>query len=210
MIELRDLIPTPESLLRRGAKSQCVKPNDGSRRSISDTLRKYGYQRKNPDVYDAICEYGAMMLEGTNAKGLFLKGGVGIGKSFGVEILAMRFKIPVFTPSIFLSMYKELNGNLLRLEEIVRSGNHFFGAPSDIVIDELGTKDSTRNFGESVDLMCDVLDMRYRAFIRDGVKTVVTTNLSDAELFSRYGARIDDRLNEMFYFRSVTGASLRG
>jgi hypothetical protein len=113
-------------------------------------------------------------------------------------------------PDLIAAQYKEFNGNLRMLEErLILTAGDFWHKPQNIVIDELGTNDNARHYGESSALMCDVLDMRYRAFLRYGVKTIVTTNLDDSELARRYGVRIDDRLNEMFYFRSVSGVSLR-
>ncbi|WP_288615027.1 hypothetical protein [uncultured Victivallis sp.] len=210
MVTLKECIPSVASLLRRSAtRKDAVQPSDAAKTEIARQLEKFGYTDENPAVFRAIVHYGAMMLEGINEKGLFLKGPVGIGKSYGVECLSVCFQIPVMTPLLLASVWKKLDGNLLDLEEFVVNGGDFFHHPHDIVLDELGTKDVSRNYGETAEIMADVLDMRYRAFIRDGVKTIVTTNLSDDEIATRYGLRIDDRMNEMFYFRSVTGRSLR-
>lgn len=209
ILELKQLIPTPEMLQRRLRQSPPEKPPKEALSRMAARLEEYGYERRNPSVFDAICEYGAMFGRMTARKGMFLKGGVGIGKTFGVEILAAIFELPVFTPALLASAYKECSGNLADLEKIVLTGNDFWEKPHSIVIDDLGTHDSARSYGEIADLMCDVLDMRYRALLRYGVKTIVTTNLDDAELVRRYGIRTNDRLNEMFYFYSVNGNSQR-
>lgn len=207
---MASLIPSTETLLRRSMKPVEVEPSAGSLRKMHLLMQNSGYISHNRQVYSAIVEHGARMLDGTDYKGLFLKGPVGVGKSFGVEVLAQYFRIPVLRPELIAAQFKEFNGNLRQLEErLILTAGDFWHEPQDIVIDELGTTDNARHFGESSALMCDVLDMRYRAFLRYGVKTIVTTNLDDAELARRYGVRIDDRLNEMFYFRSVTGESLR-
>ena len=210
MTEIGSLIPTLAELQHRVNRPQEVQPSAQSIAEMQSVFAKVGYTKENIQVYNALIEYGARKLDNSNFKGLFLKGDVGIGKSFGAEILAWYFKIPVIRPDVILSRYKDFNGNLLQLEyNLILSGAGGMGYPCDIVLDELGKNDDARNFGESVSLMAEVLDMRYRAFIRHGVKTIVTTNLTDTELKQRYGLRIDDRLNEMFYFRSVTGKSLR-
>lgn len=210
ILELKQLIPSLEMLQRRVAEQHVQKkPSKEELSQMAGSLKQYGYERLNPSVFDAVCEYGAMFGSGIARKGMFLKGGVGIGKTFGVEILAAIYGWPVFTPMLLASAYKECSGNLVDLEKIVLTGNDFWEKPHTIVIDDLGTQDSSRCYGQIADLMCDVLDMRYRAMLRYGVKTVVTTNLDDTELVRRYGIRTNDRLNEMFYFYSVKGSTLR-
>lgn len=210
MTEIGSLIPTIAELKQRVNRPAEVPPSKEAVAEMLAVLAEVGYCRDNPQVFKAILEYGAKIIDKSNYKGLFLKGDVGIGKSFGAEILAWKFKMPVIRPDVILSRYKDFNGNLLQLEyNLILSGAGGMGYPCDIVLDELGKNDDARNYGEAVSLMAEVMDMRYRAFIRYGVKTIVTTNLTDTELKQRYGLRIDDRLNEMFYFRSVSGKSLR-
>ena len=210
MLSLSDAIPKAEALLRRAKRPDSVKPTPDALAKMQGLLADYGYnQEPNHEVYTAICSYGALMLDKTNHRGLLLKGECGIGKSFGVECLAAIFRMPVYTPDNFAAAYKELDGNKEKLGNAVTSGGDFFGEPHDIVIDELGTLDSVRNWGEAADIMCDVLDMRYRAMLRYGVKTIITTNLSDKGMLERYGRRIEDRLREMCYIKRVTGVSLR-
>ncbi len=209
MLKMSDCIPSAASLLRRAQKPESVRPTPAGLRKMHAELDKYGYTNTNPEVYNAVASYGALMFDGTNHKGLLLKGECGIGKSFGVEVLAAVFRMPVFTPADFAAAYKELDGNKADLLDVVTWGGDFFQQPQDIVIDEIGTLDTTRSWGEVADIMCDVLDMRYKAMIKHGVKTIVTTNLSDRDIADRYGTRIDDRLREMFYIKRVAGKSLR-
>ena len=209
MKKLSDLIPTAESLKSRGEHLLSVKPTPESLEKMGETLAGFGYTDYNSDVYNCIRSFGALLLDGTARKGLFLKGECGIGKSFGVEILANHFKMPVFKPDDFASVCKELDGNMSDLEDYVIQGGDFFERPQNIVIDELGSRDQTKSFGEQFDLMSDILDMRYRAFHKYGVLTIVTTNLSDAEIHARYGRRIEDRMQEIFYIKRVSGVSLR-
>ena len=117
--------------------------------------------------------------------------------------------MPVFTPEDFAADFKECEGNLHDLEKQIITGGDFFERPQNIVIDEIGSKDTVKCFGEAENIMETVLDMRYRAYLRYGVLTVVTTNLTDKEIRERYGRRIEDRIQEMFYVCRVTGKSLR-
>lgn len=209
MKKLSELIPTAESLKSRGEHLPVMKPTPESLEKMGEILAEFGYTDFNSAVYNCICSFGAILLDGTARKGLFLKGECGIGKSFGVEILANQFKMPVFKPDDFASVCKELDGNMSDLEDYVIQGGDFFERPQNIVIDELGSRDKTKSFGEQFDLMADILDMRYRAFHKYGVLTIVTTNLSDDEIQARYGIRIEDRMREMFYIKRVSGVSLR-
>ena len=209
MKKLSELIPTTDTLKSRGAHLLSVKPTQQALEQMDKTLSEFGYTEYNKDVYHSIRCFGALLIDGTARKGLFLKGECGIGKSFGVEILANVFKMPVFKPDDFASVTKEFDGNMADVEDYVIQGGDFFERPQNIVIDELGSRDTTKTYGEQFDLMSDILDMRYRAFHKYGVLTIVTTNLSDADIRNRYGRRIEDRMQEMFYIKRVSGVSLR-
>jgi len=209
MKSLKDCIPTLERLKARGQKSSMVKASDESLAKMAERLTECGYSTENPKVYAVIQRYGALLLDETAEKGLFLKGECGVGKTYGAEVLAYLFDMPVFTPEDFAADFKECDGNLHDLEQQVITGGDFFEQPHNIVIDEIGSKDTVKCFGEAENIMETVLDMRYRAFLRYGVLTVVTTNLTDREIRERYGRRIEDRLQEMFYICRVTGKSLR-
>lgn len=209
MKSLTDCIPSVESLMRRANRDKPVPPTEESMAKMAGKLAEFGYDKINAEVYSAICSYGALLFDRTAHKGLLLKGECGIGKTFGVEIIAAIFQMPVFTPADFAGAYKDLDGNPVDLEKYVTTGGDFFCEPKSIVIDEIGTKDNVKNWGETAEIMADVLDIRYRAFNRYGVRTIVTTNLSDREIMARYGTRIVDRLAEMFYIKRVAGKSLR-
>lgn len=196
-------------LERRGLRLDAVKPTEKSMKSIRELFTQFGYRAENPEVYNALTSYGALMLDGTNRKGLFLKGECGIGKSYGVEVLAAIFHLPVFRTEDFISAYKDLDGNLNELRKMVITGMDFFNAPHDIVLDDIGTADTARNYGEIADIVCNVIDWRYHAYLKYGVKTIVTTNLSDSEILQRYGRRVEDRIREVFYVKRVAGKSLR-
>ena len=209
MKKLSELVPTEESLKFRADRKPMQRPTPEKLKVMDETLEHLGYRNTNEEVYNVIRSFGALMLAGTAYKGLFLKGECGIGKTFGVECLAHIFRMPVFRPTDFAAILKELDGNSLDLETYVITGGDFYEEPKNIVIDDLGCRDKTKTYGETVDIMSDVLEMRYRAFLKHGVLTIVTTNLSDEEIMRRYGNRIEDRLHEMFYIKRVSGKSLR-
>ena len=209
MLKLSNLIPDEDRIRAATMREKSIKPTKKSLDEIKRRLLDFGYTEINREVFTAICSYGALMLDGTARKGFMLKGECGIGKTLGVQCLGAIFKMPVLIPENFASDFKDCSGNLDVLEKHVLTGYDFYERPQNIIIDEIGSQDTVRNFGESADIMATVLDMRYRAFLKYGVLTIVTTNLTDREITSRYGLRIEDRIAEMFYVRRVTGISLR-
>lgn len=209
MFRFEELIPTIDELKRRTHKEATIKPSEESKAKMMEIFAEFGYTPDNANVYNSLVGFGALLFDGTARKGLILSGNVGIGKTLGVQIIANKFRIPVLYPKAFASIYKELNADPMAFEKFVMTANDFHEEPKTIVIDELGQKDTAKHYGEALDIMVDVLEIRYRAFIKYGVKTIITTNLADKDIKERYGAQINDRLNEMCYFKSVEGKSLR-
>ena len=209
MIELKDCIPTIDELLRRGEQKENGRPTSEALTEMARFLDACRYTDSNPDVYDAVLEYGAAELEGKNNKGLFIRGACGIGKSYGVACLAARFKWPVIAAKQLQAAYLSAKSD----DEFWRlvDARDFFDRPQTIVIDDVGTEDCPiMKYGTATNLIADVLDRRYyQGFQREGVRTIVTCNLTDKQLQERYGLRIDDRMDEMFTFATVTGKSLR-
>jgi DNA replication protein DnaC len=209
MIELKDCIPTMADLQRRAEQKRNGKPSAEAIKTMLEYLQVCGYRDDNGDVFDAIVEYGAAELENRNGRGLFIRGGCGIGKSYGVACLAAYFKWPVIPAKVLQAAYMSAESDDQFWEFV--DAVDFFGKPLTVVIDDIGTEDfPVMKYGTATNLIADVLDRRYyNGFQRHGVRTIVTCNLTDQQLRDRYGLRIDDRMNEMFKFATVEGRSLR-
>jgi DNA replication protein DnaC len=209
IIELKDCIPTLEELKRRAEQRDNEPASSVALMAMAEHLRGCGYTEANPDVHRAIVEFGASELENRNSRGLFIKGACGIGKSFGVACLAAYFKWPVIPAKVLQAAYMSADSDDKFLHFV--DALDYFGRPQTIVIDDLGTEDFPLvKYGTPCNLLADVLDRRYyQGFMRNGVRTIVTCNLTDQQLRERYGLRIDDRMNEMFTFATVEGRSLR-
>lgn len=209
IIKLADCIPTMEELQRRAEQRDNEPASSAALVAMAEHLRLCGYTDANPEVFRAIAEYGASELENRNSRGLFIKGTCGIGKSYGVACLAVHFKWPVIPAKVLQSAYMsaEKDDQFLQFVDAL----DYFGRHQTIVIDDLGTEDyPLMKYGTPCNLLADVLDRRYyTGFLRHGVRTIVTCNLTDEQLRERYGVRIDDRMNEMFEFVTVDGLSLR-
>ncbi len=205
-MNVRELIPNIGALQRLTAPRQSSPPSQMAMGFMQDRLLAAGYRRENPQVFDAICEYGAAEMEHLNRRGLFLKGVSSIGKTLGVALLASSFQWPLVTAGMLEKAFKE---DEAEFDNIV-AARDFFGRPVPLVIDDIGTETfPLMHYGSSYNLMEKVLEARYLQYCRHGARTIVTSNLSDEQLRDRYGFRIDERLNEMFDFRTVTGRSLR-
>jgi len=63
--------------------------------------------------------------------------------------------------------------------------------------DDLGTENDGKNYGNSLNVMLEILSRRYSetGYHRH---THITTNSSPDELLNRYGTRLNDRFREMF------------
>ena len=177
---------------------------------VAELLRSCGYRDDlNPMLFGKLCRLGASEIEKTTPRGLFLKGDTGIGKSMGLEILAKQFGW-VFLEAVEIEGFYAKQPNYETWEDFCR-GCDFFGNPRTMVIDDLGTeKFPFLLYGTPANPLCELLEIRYRiGFRRDGVRTVVTTNLADREIDERYGYRIRDRIEEMFAVVTVHGQSAR-
>lgn len=64
--------------------------------------------------------------------------------------------------------------------------------------DDLGIEQPQKYFGTSCNVMAEILLSRYDLFMKRGIPTHVTTNLSASELEEKYGNRIRSRMREMF------------
>ena len=140
-------------------------------------------------------------------KGILLYGNLGVGKSMLFEIFHRMgkhlfelnnrdFWFPKISTGSFVDLYmNSLKDNYSTFNlDAYRKGN--------LYIDDLGFEKKAFNNHE---LIGELLFERYR----NNALTFVTTNHSPKEISRRYGARIGDRLAEMFNIIKWEGESLR-
>jgi len=189
-----------ELSIRANAGIPKEKPSASALDAAESILKTYHYRNEN-GLYEALVNFCALFLEGKAKKGLLIRGISGIGKSFGVSVLARHFGWPLANAKIHLE--EAFMAGDKTFEALVKADD-YFGKPVPLIIDDLGVEACPLNrFGTLYNIMADALDARYLIFCRTGTPTIVTTNLKDSELEKRYGIRVDSRFNEMFEFVNI-------
>jgi DNA replication protein DnaC len=202
-------IPTLNELVDRGRAFNDIDPTGRTLENVKRFFAKAGFRRElSPKIFDILTRWGAKEIEGLNHRGLLLRGGCGIGKTYGISVLANLLRFPVVNA-------KELENNFLSLSQeefdnLVDADNCGMETRC-IAIDDIGVESSpVVKFGTSCNVLECAIDRRYReGFLRQRKHTILTTNLSDEALQRKYGLRILDRLDEMVEFYTIQGESLR-
>jgi len=136
-------------------------------------------------------------------KGLLLSGPVGCGKTTLMTLLSVFFpkeKQYSLLSSRELSIrfahqgYSVINQYSSRSYTFTSSGY----TPSIFCFDDIGTERPIQYFGNECNVMGEILLGRYDHFIKKGMLTHLTSNLSASELESLYGNRLRSRMREMF------------
>lgn len=162
-----------------------------------------------------ICQYFAGFQVATIDlnKGLFIQGGVGVGKT-----TIMNFFKKNQRQSYRMESCRdvEMNYGAYGDEYLFKVSSNLpipinsdpFGHQSiGYCFDDLGTEADGKNYGKSKNVMAEVLLNRYDNEMRqaqlEGRKPVftsthVTTNLTADEIKQQYGTRLTDRIREMF------------
>lgn len=170
--------------------------------SIEDKKIKESYRLS----YETILKSGK--------KGIFLAGGVGIGKSAMMKTLQILLKDTE-------RRFKWVNSYELKdlseqytIGEIKATYGGFLNC--DLYIDDIGFSVDVKRYGNTVNIISDIITERYNLFINSGIKTHFSTNLlissKDANvptIEKFYGTRIVDRLKEMCTLITWNSESLR-
>ncbi|WP_276499374.1 ATPase [Pontibacter litorisediminis] len=137
-------------------------------------------------------------------KGILLTGPVGCGKTCLMTLLrllllpAERYRV---VPCRQVSFAFQRDG----FDVIGRYSNGGGGKPLVYCFDDLGAEQVQRHYGNTCQVMGEVLLSRYDLFISSGLKTHMTTNLTSTEIEQVYGLRVRSRMREMFNLVSFAG-----
>lgn len=200
---------TLESIIEEAKAQKSVAVSDESKREIADFLDKCEYQRTNERLFNGLCWLGGSEIERSTCRGLLLRGTPGIGKTYGMKLLAQKFGWMFVTAQDVEAFYKT-EPSQEQWEDFCRALN-FHNEPKTLVIDDLGVEAFPFvHYGKPGNPLAELLEIRYRiSFLRDKVRTIVTSNLSEVDLKTRYGYRLCDRFKEMFYNIAIDGESMR-
>lgn len=167
-------------------------------------------------VYESTYDYFVKRSKGKVKKGLLIIGGLGVGKSAMMKIMQRIFKDTS-------SRFKWVNSyDLKDLSELytVSQIKEMYGydLKMDLYIDDIGIAVDVKRYGNTVNIITEILMERYDLFINSGYKTHISSNLltslasennSVPTLKSVYGARILDRVKEMTEVIKFKGDSQR-
>lgn len=156
--------------------------------------------------------------EGIDNKGVMLIGSIGVGKSMLMKIMQKLFKDS-------RRQFKWLNcrdiTDMLESFTVLEIKEYYGkGCKMDLYIDDIGVGNSVHNkYGNTTNIIADILLERYDLFISEGFKTHISSNRPTSldrneypniiTLETLYGDRIIDRLNEMCEKITWKGESLR-
>ncbi len=149
------------------------------------------------EAYRALATWLATVAAGQATRGLLLWGEPGRGKTFFLS----RFCLAARTVRALqiAELYQEWGRAkvLTWLEQDILDV-----VPDDyyrLTLDDLGAEPTGKRFGETTEILADVIDQRYREWQRRGWggATFFSTNLAPPELADRYGERTTSRLAEM-------------
>ena len=202
-------IPDFTELVDRGRAFADLEPSGRTLEDVKRFFVKAGFRRElSPRIFDILTRWGAKEIEGLNHRGLLLRGGCGIGKTYGVSILANLLSFPLVNAKELEEEYLALSTE--EFDHLVDTQNGWCECRN-LAIDDLGVESSpVVKYGTSCNVLECAIDRRYReAFNRQRKHTILTTNLSDEALQRKYGHRILDRLDEMVDFYTIQGESLR-
>ena len=167
-------------------------------------------------IYQTVYDYLVRQSKGKLKKGMLIIGGLGVGKSAMMKIMQRIFKE---TPARF----KWVNAYELKdLSEVYTASQikemYGYDLKMDLYIDDIGVSVDVKRYGNTVNIITEILMERYDLFINSGFKTHISSNLlthvvNDAKntptLKTVYGARILDRIIEMTTVVIFKGESRR-
>lgn len=173
-------------------------------------------------IHEKLLDY----FSSTSKKGLIIIGNVGTGKTVAME----TFREILSKPNIRRGFRSITTRHIVREfnqeghQTIDKYGRFSFGSkydatkgdnpdytkPRTVFFDDLGLEESKASmYGNTANVMAEILLDRYEMFKSHGMKTYGTSNLGIAELSEIYGERIQDRFREMCEVIVIEGKSLR-
>lgn len=164
------------------------------------------------NVYKKV--YENFLKDDRRSKGVFILGDLGIGKSAMMRVFQRMFKDTN-------RRFKWVAGLSLKdMAEQLTTGEikeHYgYSLKCDLYIDDIGFTVDVKRYGNTVNIISEIIMDRYDLFISAGFRTHISSNVTlvstdtiTPSIEKIYGNRVLDRLREMDELVAWNGESLR-
>ena len=172
-------------------------------------IDKHGYQAHDPGVHSQLAMFMRLLSIGQAKCGLFLCGHCGTGKTLFVrKFLNDHRWIRFFKMHELLNMYRE-DPRLLR--DAMKETGGVIAPPhaADVILDDVGSEPKLNNYGTKLEVVQEAIIYRHDMWETMGAHTHITTNLSEAEFFHRYGDAVESRVKAMCNIIPFNGVDQR-
>ncbi len=154
---------------------------------------------------------GSGLFDGSLKKGIMLIGPVGTGKSLIFKVFKAYTGKILRTNSFQYHFSHEIIDNVnVNGVEFLEKYNHNFDNPITCYIDDIASRNEIiKYYGTEVNVMEQLLSIRYNVYSRYRKLTHVTSNKYPSDFKGLYDERIIDRMKEMFNIIELKGKSFR-
>lgn len=143
-------------------------------------------------------------------KGIMLTGPIGCGKT---SLMSLMRSVPAKERNFTIKTTRDISFEFIQegYDVINRySKLSFTGTgPRVYCFDDLGAEQNLKYYGNSCNVLAEVLLSRYELFIYSKMVTHVTTNLTAKDIDELYGKRVRSRFREMFNLISFSSFDKR-
>lgn len=183
---------------------------------------KFQIDETNHDVIKALCKYftNDPGFEKMNPnwklnKGILLFGSVGTGKTTIMNLFNRNKKacFSVISCRLIADKFADLGSELLHVYanplHVPYSTRSFFQTKIGVCFDDLGTERLGKRYGDTANVMEQILLNRYDRLEKEWHMVHITTNLTAEEIEECYGTRVRSRMREMFNMITLNGEDRR-
>jgi len=173
---------------------------------VQQFMIDHGYLPTDPTAHRKLAIYLRNRAMGQASRGLLLSGKTGVGKSFWLQTFCDQR--PMYSAfqlerlwqegrDVFYDQMKFIGGSVVQphLQEVI--------------LDDVGDETGLVDYGTPIEVMKEAIALRYEMFKSLGSKTYISTNLDPEDFLTRYGARIESRMREMFAIITFNGPDNR-